>query len=71
MADQWNNLRDARFLLDEDTRPLNPVPPVILTTPEEWRRWLTAPVAEALQLQRPLPAGMLQIVAEGVREDAA
>lgn len=45
--------------------------PVILTRPEEWRRWLTAPVAEALPLQRPLPDGTLQIVAEGVREDAA
>ena len=42
MADQWNNLRDARFLLDEDTRPLNPVPPVILTTPAAMRRWRAA-----------------------------
>lgn len=45
--------------------------PVILTRPEEWRRWLVAPEAEALRLQRPLADGMLQIVAEGVREDAA
>jgi putative SOS response-associated peptidase YedK len=45
--------------------------PVILTTPEECRRWLTAPAPVALQLQRPLADGMLQIVAEGVREDAA
>jgi putative SOS response-associated peptidase YedK len=45
--------------------------PVILTRPEEWRLWLTAPAADALQLQRPLAAGMLQIVAEGGREDAA
>jgi putative SOS response-associated peptidase YedK len=44
---------------------------VILTKPEEWRCWLTAPAAEALRLQRPLQDGMLQIVAEGVREDAA
>ena len=42
MADQWNNLRDARFLLDQDTRPLNPVPPVILTTPAAMRRWRAA-----------------------------
>ena len=35
-----------------------------------WRRWLTAPAADALQVQRPLPDGMLQIVAEGLREDA-
>jgi putative SOS response-associated peptidase YedK len=45
--------------------------PVILTRPEEWRRWLTAPAADALRLQRPLPDGSLQIVAEGRREDAA
>ncbi|APX89056.1 DUF159 family protein [Brevirhabdus pacifica] len=45
--------------------------PVILTRPEEWRQWLTAPTAEALKLQRPLPDGRLRIVAEGVREDAA
>lgn len=45
--------------------------PVILTKPEEWRLWLTAPTHEALRLQRPLADGLLQIVAEGVREDAA
>lgn len=39
--------------------------PVILTRPEDWRRWLTAPTAEALQMQRPLPDGELEIVAEG------
>jgi putative SOS response-associated peptidase YedK len=44
--------------------------PVILTRPEEWRRWLTAPTSEAMQLQRPLPDGMLRIVAEGGRSDA-
>ncbi len=37
-----NDLRDARFLLDEDTRPPNPVPPVILTTPAAMRRWRAA-----------------------------
>ena len=45
--------------------------PVILTAPEDWHRWLNAPVADALALQRPLPDGRLQIVAEGAREDAA
>ena len=55
-----------------EVAPVHPkAMPVILTTPEEWRQWLTAPAPEALQLQRPLPDGMLQIVAEGVREDAA
>jgi putative SOS response-associated peptidase YedK len=43
--------------------------PVILTTPQEWRSWLTAPASEALKLQRPLPDGTLDIVAEGARED--
>ena len=42
MAEQWNSLRDARFLLDIDTRPPNPVPPVILTTPAAMRRWRAA-----------------------------
>lgn len=55
-----------------EVAPVHPkAMPVILTRPEEWRHWLTAPVAEGLQLQRPLADGMLQIVTEGVREDAA
>ena len=36
--------------------------PVILTEPADWETWLTAPAAEALQLQRPLPDGSLAIV---------
>lgn len=43
--------------------------PVILTRPEEWRQWLTAPAPHALELQRSLPDGTLRIVAEGARED--
>jgi putative SOS response-associated peptidase YedK len=35
--------------------------PVILRTPEEVETWLTAPAAEALKLQRPLPDGTLRI----------
>ena len=51
--------------------PIHPkAMPVILTKPQEWRQWLTAPAQEALHLQRPLVDGMLQIVAEGAREDA-
>ena len=54
-----------------EVAPVHPkAMPVILTKPEDWRRWLTAPAADALQVQRPLPDGMLQIVAEGLREDA-
>lgn len=45
--------------------------PVILTTPAEWRCWLTADTSEALKLQRPLANGLLEIVAEGTRADPA
>lgn len=55
-----------------EVAPVHPkAMPVILTQPAEWLHWLTAPAAEALRLQRPLPEGLLQIVAEGGREDAA
>lgn len=43
--------------------------PVILRTPEEMDGWLTAPTADALKLQRPLPDGSLRIVAHGAKED--
>ena len=39
MAQSPNDMRDERFLLDVDTRPLNPVPPTILTTAAAMRRW--------------------------------
>lgn len=35
--------------------------PAILTTEEEWHVWMTAPWAEARELQRPLPDGVLRI----------
>ncbi len=43
--------------------------PVILTTQAEIETWLTAPVEEALKLQRPLPTAMLKIVATGSKQD--
>lgn len=43
--------------------------PVILTTPGECDAWLTAPAAEALELQRPLPDGTLSVVARGQKQD--
>ncbi len=43
--------------------------PVILTTPEEIDLWMSAPISEALLLQRPLPDGAVRIVRSGVRED--
>ncbi|MGY4429689.1 putative SOS response-associated peptidase YedK [Bradyrhizobium sp. F1.13.1] len=43
--------------------------PEILTTPDEVETWMTAPLDEALKLQRPLPDEALRIVARGVKED--
>jgi putative SOS response-associated peptidase YedK len=43
--------------------------PVILTRPDECDVWLHAPWEEAGKLQRPLPDGVLKIVASGERED--
>jgi putative SOS response-associated peptidase YedK len=43
--------------------------PVILRTPAEFKVWMTAPAAEALKLQRPLPDGALRIVARGPKAD--
>jgi putative SOS response-associated peptidase YedK len=50
--------------------PIHPkAMPVLLTTPDECEAWLTAPAPEALHLQRPLPDGMLEIVARGEKQD--
>ena len=43
--------------------------PVILTEPEDWETWLTAPVGEAMALQRPLSDDRLRIVAKGETRD--
>ena len=40
-----------------------------MRTEAEREAWMTAPAADALKLQRPLPDGMLKIVATGEKED--
>lgn len=54
------------FLTTEPNAIVRPVHakamPVILTQPEEIETWLTAPIEDALALQRPLPDDALSIV---------
>ncbi|WP_348642140.1 SOS response-associated peptidase family protein [Methylobacterium sp. WL6] len=45
--------------------------PVLMTTPEEWRTWLEAPVEEVLFLQRPLLDKKMMEVERGKRTDTA
>ena len=62
------------FLTTEPNAVVTPIHPkampVILTTAEECEAWLTAPLPEALVLQRPLADGLLRIVATGSKSDA-
>ncbi|HJQ60945.1 MAG TPA: SOS response-associated peptidase family protein, partial [Vineibacter sp.] len=61
------------FLITDSNADVRPVHakamPVILTTADAFDTWLTAPVEVALALQQPLPQGVLQVVAQGKRED--
>ena len=53
-----------------EVAPIHPkAMPVILTTAEQIETWLTAPIEQALKLQRPLPDGSLKIIARGEKED--
>ena len=80
---RWTSVRKVRegettndlfaFLTTEPNPVVAPIHPkampVILTTRAEVDLWLTAPLSEALALQRPLPDGALRIVARGQKRD--
>ena len=80
---RWTSVRKVRegettndlfaFLTTQpnaNVAPIHPkAMPVVLTTPEEIETWMSAPSADALKLQRPLPDGALGIVARGLRQD--
>ena len=55
--------------LRQDFNVTDEAMPVVLTEPEEWEAWLTAPWPEAKGLQRPLPDGSLKIVLRGVEPE--
>ena len=74
---QWTSVRKLKegevttdlyaFLTTEPSAEVAPIHPkampVILTRPDELEAWMTAPWTVAKELQRPLPDGMLKIVA--------
>ena len=80
---RWTSVRKVKegettndlfaFLTTEPNAVVAPIHPkampVILTTRAEVDLWLTAPVKDALAMQRPLPDGALRIVARGGKED--
>jgi hypothetical protein len=85
IVDRWRGVRGPKsapvegehelfgFLTTEANAIVAPIHPkampVILTTTEEFDLWLEGETVEALILQRPLPDGMLDIVARGAKED--
>lgn len=81
----WTSVRKVReglttndlfaFLTTDANAEVGPIHPkampVVLRTPEEIETWMTAPADDAMKLQAPLPDGLLQVVATGVKEDKA
>jgi len=79
----WTSVRKVRegettndifaFLTTEPNREVGAIHPkampVILRTRDEIDIWMTAPAAEALSLQRPLPDDVLIVVARGGKKD--
>lgn len=79
----WTSIRKVKegpttndlfaFLTTEpntDISPYHPrAMPVVFRTVEDCDQWMTAPLADALELQRPLPDGILRIVARGTPTD--
>src|SRR6201996_986663 len=80
---KWTSVRKVKegettndlfaFLTTEpnaEVRAIHPkAMPVILRTPSEVDRWLSADVADAIEMQLPLPDGSLKIVARGRKKD--
>jgi putative SOS response-associated peptidase YedK len=61
------------FLTTEPNGVVQPIHskamPAILTMPEEFDTWLSAPIEEALRLQRPVPDQSLKVVGMGREAD--
>jgi putative SOS response-associated peptidase YedK len=82
---RWTSVRKAKegettndifaFLTTEPNKEVGAVHPkampVILRTRKEIDFWMSAPINEALELQRPLPDTSLNIVNHGINQDSS
>jgi putative SOS response-associated peptidase YedK len=50
-------------------RPIHPKAMPVILHQDDWQTWLTAPAAEAMQLQQPWPDDGLEIVARGINKE--